>query len=82
MNYSNSNSLPRDLGFYNSMDSRLPKYRKFKLNEFEVQVDACFWEYPPEKLDSLFDMKKAVCASIIAAEGRNDFKLPHKRARD
>ena len=63
------------------MDSRLPKYRKFKLDEFFKQVDACYWEYPAEKLESLFETKKLVCGAIVAAEGRNDFKLPHKRVR-
>ena len=67
-------------GFYNSMDSRLPSYRHFNLDEFEKQVMDCYWSYPREKLDALFQTKKAVCTSIIAAGGRNDFKLPHKRA--
>ena len=68
-----------DLGFYNSMDSRLPQYRKFKLDDFEKQVDECYWAYPPEKLTALFDTKKLVCGAIITADGRNDFALPHKR---
>ena len=68
-----------DLGFYNSMDSWLPGYRNFNLNDFEKQVMDCYWSYPPEKLDALFQTKTAVCTSIIAADGRNDFKLPHER---
>jgi hypothetical protein len=70
-----------DLGFYNSMDSRLPQYRKFKLDDFEKQVDECYWAYPPEKLTALFDSKKRVCGAIITAGGRNDFALPHKREK-
>ena len=50
-----------DLGFYNSMDSRLPAYRDFKLDAFEKQVQECFWSYTPEKLDKLCQTKKAVC---------------------
>ena len=70
-----------DLGFYNSMDSRLLQYRKFKLDDFEKQVDECYWAYPPEKLTALFDSKKRVCGAIITAGGRNDFALPHKREK-
>ena len=70
-----------DLGFYNSMDSRLLQYRKFKLDDFEKQVDECYWAYPPEKLTALFDSKKRVGGAIITAGGRNDFALPHKREK-
>ena len=68
-----------DLGFYNSMDSRLPKQRSFKLDELAQQCIDSFWEYPSEKLDALFETKMVVCSSIIAAGGDNDFKLPHKK---
>lgn len=71
-----------DLGFYNSMDSRLPKRRSFNLDELEKQCVQGFWDYPMEKLDALFETKRAVCAAIIAAGGDNGFKLPHKKARN
>ena len=67
-----------DLGFYNSIDSRLPKLRKFSLDELYQQVVDAFWEYPSEKLDALARMKARVCKAIIKSGGDNDFKLPRK----
>ena len=67
-----------DLGFYNSLDSRLPAQRPFDLNKLFELVESAYWEYPGEKLDNLFDTKMAVCKSIIEARGDNDFSLPHK----
>ena len=36
-----------DLGFFSSIDSRLPKLRSFKLPEFTQQIKQAFEEYPP-----------------------------------
>ena len=41
-------------------------------------------KYPPDKLASLFDIEKACvrdCACIVEAEGGNEYKLPHRRAK-
>ena len=69
-----------DLGFYASWDSRIPHLRPFDVDELAAMCEAAFWEYPSEKLEALVETKKAVCKSIIAAGGNNDFKLPHKKA--
>ena len=66
-----------DLGFYKSIDSRLPKRRDYDLDVFEQQVLKAFDEYPSDKLDDLFDMKMRVCQSIISVKGDNNYKLPH-----
>lgn len=73
-----------DLGFNKSLDSRLPRVRSFDLDLFEQQIMQCFEEYPPEKLDDLFDMKQRVCRCIIECDppGGNSFKLPHRRKSD
>ena len=63
-----------DLGFYNSIDSRLPKLRNFNLDELYKQVEDEFWAYPSEKLDALARMKACVCQAIIAA-GRGRQRL-------
>ena len=68
-----------DLGFFKSLDSRLPKRRSFKLDAFEKQIIHVFNHYPPEKLDAIFDQKKRVCKAIIEAGGDNDYKMPHTR---
>ena len=68
-----------DLGFYNSMDSRLPAKRPFKLDDLYQLCEEGYWEYPPDKLDDIFAMKARVVQSIIAAGGDNDFKLPRKK---
>ena len=68
-----------NLGFYRSIDSRLPKVRNFDLDEFEKQILAAFKDYPSKTLNDLFDMKQRVCQCIIDAKGDNDFPLPHRK---
>lgn len=68
-----------DLGFFKSMDSHLPRCRSFKLDEFADQCYATFAEYPSEKLTRLFDTKKLICGAILANEGNNEYKMPHRR---
>jgi hypothetical protein len=70
-----------DLGFNNSLDSRLPKKRSFDLDEFEQQVLEQFNDYPMEKLDDLFDMKQRVTRCILDSDppGGNNFTLPHRK---
>ena len=69
-----------DLGFFRSMDSRLPALRSFNLDTFEKQCLEVFKEYPPEKLTAIFNMKQRVCKCILACEGQNDYKLPHRKS--
>lgn len=68
-----------DLGFFNSIDSRLPKLRSFKLPAFIQQIRDAFDEYPSETLESLADTKCRVVDCIRKAKGQNDFKLPHRK---
>ena len=51
-----------DLGFFRSVDSRLPKLRSFKLPTFIKQIEEAFEEYPDEKLDDVCGIKTRVCA--------------------
>ena len=67
-----------DLGFFRSIDSRLPKLRSFDLLEFIRQIEAAFQEYPEEKLEALCQMKSRVCRAIMDNWGQNDFRLPHR----
>jgi hypothetical protein len=68
-----------DLGFYNSLDSRMPERREFKLDEFEQQVEAAFWAYPEEKLERIVRAKIANIKAIIAVNGDNTYKTPHSK---
>ena len=68
-----------DLGFYNSLDSQLPKRREFKLDEFEKQVEAAFWAYPTEKLERIVRAKIGIIKAIIADKGDNTYKIPHSK---
>ena len=68
-----------DLGFFKSMDSRIPKNRSMKLDEFEKQCLATFKDYPSEILNRLFETKTLVCKCIVGAGGDNTYKLPHRR---
>ena len=67
-----------DLGFFNSVDSRLPKLRPYDLDAFYELVEKAHAEYPAEKLDSLYDSKMRVCKAILSANppGNNDYKMP------
>ena len=67
-----------DLGFFNSVDSRLPKLRPYDLDAFYALVETAHAEYPAEKLDSLYDSKMRVCKAILSANppGNNDYKMP------
>jgi len=68
-----------DLGFFRSIDSRLPKLRSFSLLELISQIKDAFAEYPSAKLSSLVIMKARVTRCIADHEGANDFKLPHRK---
>ena len=73
-----------DLGFFKSIDSRLPKpkRRDFNLDRFTKQCEqASMVAYPQEKLklNALFDTKSRVLRAIVQAEGRNDYVLPYRR---
>ena len=70
-----------DLGFFNSIDSRLPKLRSFKLPEFIQQIKDAFADYPSDTLDALTDTKCRVIDCIRAAKGQNDFALPHRKKK-
>ena len=70
-----------DLGFFNSVDSTLPKLRSFKMPTFIKQIEKAFKEYPEEKLDDLCGMKTRVCAAIVENEGDNNFRLPHRKKK-
>lgn len=68
-----------DLGFFRSLDSRLPRNRSMKLDSFEQEVLTAYQEYPPEKLAAIFDHKKRICKAIIGDGGNNTYKMPHAR---
>ena len=68
-----------DLGFFRSIDSRLQKLRSFKVPAFIQQIRDTYKQYPEEKIEALVRMKKRVVACIYENEGRNDFKLPHRK---
>ena len=53
------------LGFFNSIDSKLPKLRSFKLPEFIQQIKDTFAEYPSDTLDALADTKCRVLDCIF-----------------
>ena len=70
-----------DLGFYASIDSRMPRKRSFNLDKLYGDVSKAWSEYPSENLTKIFDTKQLMMEEIIKANGDNDFKLPHKRKR-
>ena len=55
-----------DLGFFNSVDSRVPKLRPYNLDDFEQLIIDAHNDYPGEKLDAIFDLKHKLCAVVLA----------------
>lgn len=70
-----------DLGFFNSVDSTLPKIRPYDLDKFFELIEKAHENYPAEKLDKIFDSKMRVIQAILACNppGGNDYKMPHAR---
>ena len=56
--------------------------RSFKLDEFWKQCQQCFWDYPSEVLQQIFETKMAVVKAIIENGGDNTYKMPRKRQRE
>ena len=57
----------------------MPKLRSFKLPEFMQQIEDTSANYDSSIIDALCDTKARVVDCIKRAEGRNDFKLPHRK---
>ena len=70
-----------DLGFFRSVDSRLPKLRSFSMPEFILQIEDAYEQYPAEKIEDLCAMKTRVCVAIVQNWGDNTFRLPHRKKR-
>ena len=68
-----------DLGFYSSIDSKLPQYRDFNLDAFSAQVQSAFDAYDPQLLTNIDSAKKVVLSRIIEFKGDNDFNY-HRRS--
>ena len=68
-----------DLGFFNSCDSTLPALRPFNLDAFFKLVQKAHDDYPAEKMDAIFDLKKRICKCMLTTDppGDNNYKLPH-----
>ena len=68
-----------DLGFYSSIDSKLPQYRDFDLDAFSAQVLSAFDAYDPQLLTNIDSAKKIVLSRIIEFKGDNNFNY-HRRS--
>ena len=72
-----------DLAVFPSLSKRVSKLNKFgelaDLDGLWNNIQKALDEYPPEILDKAFDTKIAVMKAIKAANGANDFKLPHSK---
>ena len=74
-----SDTNKNDLGFYSSIDSKLPQYRDFDLDAFSAQVQSAFEAYDPQLLTNIDSAKKVVLSRIIEFKGDNDFNY-HRRS--
>ncbi len=58
-----------DLGFFRSIDSRLPKLRSFSMPTFIKQIEGAFEDYPEAKIDDLCRMKTELLPARPPGEG-------------
>ena len=73
-----------DLGFYASLDSRMPKYRDFNLDKLFGQVLTEYDNYPSDMLSRLFETKSEFLKQVVLAQGHirtNNYQKPHKKRR-
>ena len=70
-----------DLGFFNSIDSQIPKLRPYDLDAFCAIVEKAHANYDASLLDGLYNSKMRVCKAILKAvpPGSNNYKMPHAR---
>ena len=70
-----------DLGFFNSIDSQIPKLRPYDLDAFYAIVEKAHANYDASLLDGLYSSKIRVCKAILKAvpPGSNNYKMPHAR---
>ena len=70
-----------DLGFFNSIDSQIPKLRPYDLDAFYAVVEKAHANYDASLLDGLYNSKMRVCKAILKAvpPGSNNYKMPHAR---
>ena len=62
-----------DLGFYASIDSKLPQVRSFDLDALFAEVETAFDEYDPDLLTRIDRAKQIVLQRIIDVKGDNDY---------
>jgi hypothetical protein len=70
-----------DLGFYNSLDSKIPNPRPFDLDRlYSCFVDA-FKKYVSELLDKIYDTRKRVLKEVLKVKGSNEYKMPRSNKK-
>ena len=67
-----------DLGFYSSIDSKLPRPRPRNLTTFKQAVMKAFKDYPTETLTKIVRSKERVIHLIEKYNGMNDYDLHEK----
>jgi hypothetical protein len=66
-----------DLGFFNSLAHLTADEHSDSLSELLTAVEECYWSYPTDTLERVWQMQFNVYNSILQARGDNIYKMPH-----
>ena len=64
-----------DLGFYNSLDSKIPNPRPFDLDTLYSCFHTAFKKYDSQLLNKIFDTRKRILKEVLKVKGSNEYKM-------
>jgi hypothetical protein len=70
-----------DLGFYNSIDSKIPNPRPFDCDKLFECFQAAWNTYDSKLLDQIFDSRMRVLKEVIKCKGDNTYEMPHSKKK-
>lgn len=70
-----------DLGFYNSIDSKIPNPRPFDCDKLFKCCEKAWEEYDTSILDKIFDSRSRILKEVIRCKGDNNYKMPRSNKK-
>jgi hypothetical protein len=70
-----------DLGFYNSLDSKIPNPRPFDLDTLYSCFHTAFKKYDSQLLNKIFDTRKRILKEVLKVKGSNEYKMPRSNKK-
>lgn len=70
-----------DLGFFSSLQRKVDESDPDSLAALLTHVEECYWDYPTDTLERVWQLLFNVYNCILEEEGGNDYLLPHTGVR-